>query len=221
MDPNHPSKNHFLNPDYLDENEKTKEEKLMELALEMTRNGSLTILGGGSSRSRNPIMRADFVEAQQIAYQDHLNHQEAEEIRRDAELRAGGVMQPHDIIEVTRVDTSDYSKPLQVSYRTELHNSNQLNWDGSRDWNCSFCGGDMHEYSWSFPNINLTLANCSLHLLLNRIGRDFFPGAQMILNATKSHLKNPRFIKFVFDQIDEQSNVMSTTWVDMRFDLEK
>jgi len=40
----------------------------------------------------------------------------------------------------------------------------------------------------------------------------------MVLNTTGSHLNNPRFIKFVFDQVDEQSNVMSRTWVDMLYE---
>lgn len=217
MDPNRKSKNRFLDPDYLDENERTEEEKLQDLALEMTRNGSLMILGS-SSRSRNPLMKADFVEAHEIMNQDRLDL-EAEEIRRDAQLRADGVMRPLDITEVTRVDKSDYSKPLKISHRTELHRSTQLDWDASRKWSCSFCGTDMKEHSWSSPNINPagnhTPANCSLHLLFSRISQDFFPGARMVLNTTGSHLNNPRFVKFVFDQVDEQSNVMSRTWVDM------
>jgi hypothetical protein len=84
MDPNRKSKNPFLDPDYLDENERTEEEKLQDLALEMTRNGSLMILGS-SSRSRNPIMSADFVEAHEAMNQDRLDL-EAEEIRRDDQL---------------------------------------------------------------------------------------------------------------------------------------
>ncbi|KAE8454641.1 hypothetical protein EG329_000264 [Mollisiaceae sp. DMI_Dod_QoI] len=220
MDPNRKPKNPFLDPDYLDENERTEEEELQDLALEMTRNGSLTILSS-SSRSRNSIMNADLVEAHEITNRDRLDL-EAEEIRRDVRLRADGVMRPLDITEVTRVDKSDYSKSLRISHRTELHRSTQLDSDASRKWSCSFCGTDMNEHSWSSPNISPagtnTPANCSLHLLFSRISQDFFPGARMVLNTTRSHLNNPRFIKLVFDQVDEQSNVMSRTWVDMLYE---
>jgi len=86
---------------------------------------------GSSSRSRNPIMNPGFVEEHEIMNQDRLDP-EAEEIRRDAQLRADGVMRPLGITEVTRVDRSDCSKPLKISHRTELHRSTQLDWDASR-----------------------------------------------------------------------------------------
>lgn len=223
MDPNRNSKNPFLDPDYLDENERTEEEKLRDLAMEMTRNGSLTILGS-SSRSRNPIMRADFVETHEVINQDRLVL-EAEEIRRDAQLLVNGVMRPLNITEVTRVNDSNYSKPLKISHRTELRRSTELDWDASRNWSCSFCGTEMKEHSWSSPNINPAgnhiPANCSLHLLFSKIYQDLFPGLRMIFNNDMSHLNNPRFIKFVFDQVDEQSNVMSKTWVDMLYEKPK
>lgn len=220
MDPNRKSKNPFLDQDYLDENERAEEEDLRNQALEMTRNGSLMILGS-SSRSRNPLMNADFVEEHEIVNQNRLDL-EAEEIRRDALLRADGIMRPLDITEVTRIDKSDYSKPLKISYRTELHRSTQLDWDANRKWSCSFCGTDMGEHSWSSPNINPpgnnTPANCSLHLLFSRISQDFFSGARMVLDTSGSHLNNPRSIKFVFNQVGEQSNIISKTWLEMLYE---
>jgi hypothetical protein len=38
----------------------------------------------------------------------------------------------------------------------------------------------------------------------------------MVLHTAGSHINSPRIIKLVFDQVNEQSKVMSTTWVDMR-----
>jgi heterokaryon incompatibility protein (HET) len=231
MIPNRKSTNPFFDPDYLEEYERTEEESLEELALEMTRTGNLQILGSFSTgitghRPRNPLVSAEFVEAHGVVDQDRLD-QEAREITRDAQLRVSGAMRPLSITVVSRVNMSDYSKPLEISHRTELHLSrHHLDWDANRKWSCSFCGTDMKEHFWSSFDINsegdnaprVRPAHCTLHLLFHRISQDFFPGTRVVLDTNQSHLNNPRFIKLVFNQVDEQSIVMSTTWIDMLFE---
>lgn len=227
MDPNRKKDNPFFDPDYLDENERTEEKSLEELALEMTKNGSLSILGGAPTnyRARNTIMTTDFIDTHRAVEQERLDR-EARESERDARLRINGVRMPLHIAEVSRVDASDFSNPLDISYRTDLHHSDGLDWDASRNWSCSFCGVDTKEHSWSTSNASRDAGiavppHCTLYVLIRRVAQDFFPETRVVLDTERSHLHNPRFVKLVFDQVDEQGAFMTTTWLNMVYERPK
>jgi hypothetical protein len=222
--------NPFLNPNFLEEDRERQEEELRQLALQMTRDGSLTIFGSGSlgvpgRRAINPITGVQFVQRHNQEARGRLD-EEAREVARYTRLFVGGAIRPLSITDISPAKKNDYEKPLDISYRAEQRASTSLEWDANRKWNCAFCGTVTKTHRWasfdthdpSGQTARKVPEHCTLHLLLDQLGHDFFPGSRVILDSQASHLHNPKFIKFVFRQINEHSEKMSSTWIDLQYE---
>ena len=80
----------------------------------------------------------------------------------------------------------------------------------------------MDDHSWSsFDSVEDGVvvprwqpAHCTLCKLLDRMAQDFFPRRRVSLDAKRSHLIDQ--IRLVFEEVDEFSAVMFTTWIDLQ-----
>lgn len=55
--------------------------------------------------------------------------------------------------------------------------------------------------------------HCSLHILLDRMAQDIFPGRRVILDPAQSQLNDRTWLKFI--EFDDLYTVKSTTWINM------